>query len=186
MGKYYIYKHVRDDKGEPFYIGIGSKYHQDDVYGSYTRARVRYGRNKLWKRIVDKTTYKIEIILESDNLDQILDKEKELISFYGRLTDNTGPLANFRLGGERNFGGYERLNVDWKRPRKRGINKGQKYPDYLWKAKSIKVLDTATGKIYNSINEASRETKKYCVQYLSDMLKGNRKNTSTFIKYLNK
>ena len=55
----YVYKHIRKDNNEIFYIGIGN----DD---SYERAYQTKSRNIFWKHIVNKTDYFVEII--EDNL----------------------------------------------------------------------------------------------------------------------
>jgi hypothetical protein len=65
---WYVYRHIRLDKNEPFYIGIGTSEY-------YNRARRKKGRNKIWHRIVDKTDYTIEIIDESDDYQYIKQKE---------------------------------------------------------------------------------------------------------------
>jgi hypothetical protein len=49
-GKYYLYRHIRIDNGQPFYIGIGSKiYKQNKSFSTlrseYSRAYTKYGRN---------------------------------------------------------------------------------------------------------------------------------------------
>ena len=43
----YLYRHIRLDKNEPFYIGIGS----DEQYG---RANSKHNRNKLWNGVIKK------------------------------------------------------------------------------------------------------------------------------------
>lgn len=50
----YIYKHIRVDTKEIFYIGIGN---QD----RHRRAFVTQKRSKFWKNIVSKTEYIVEI-----------------------------------------------------------------------------------------------------------------------------
>lgn len=89
----YVYRHIRLDKNEPFYIGIGSdeKYH---------RAGEKTRRNNLWKKIVSKTDYEIEILMDNITYDQAKNKEIEFINLYGRIIDGTGILSNLTLGGE--------------------------------------------------------------------------------------
>jgi len=53
----YLYRHIRLDKNEPFYIGIGS----DE---NYERAYNNHNRSIFWKNIINKTPYEIEIILD--------------------------------------------------------------------------------------------------------------------------
>lgn len=101
QGKYYLYQHVRVDKNEIFYIGIGTKYNNEK---RYKRAHDKRNRNIFWKRITAKTEWKVEILLESDNHDFILQKEVEFIKFYGRKNLGKGTLANLTDGGEGNTG----------------------------------------------------------------------------------
>ena len=116
MGKkYYLYRHIRNDKNEPFYIGIGT--YRKDRFGAISskdRAYMKSGRNNLWEKITKKTTYNVEIILESENLDFIRQKEIEFIKLYGRKDNSTGILANMTDGGEGRynsiFSDKERLN----------------------------------------------------------------------------
>lgn len=86
-----VYRHIRLDKNEPFYIGVAS---------SYKRATSRRGRNNIWHKIVSKTDYEIEIILDGVNRDQALEKEVEFIKLYGRIDLKTGTLCNLTDGGE--------------------------------------------------------------------------------------
>lgn len=98
-GKYFIYRHIRIDKNEPFYIGVGTKTHSNTFNEVYRRAFLRFGRNSIWKRIVDKSEYTVEIVIESDNFLYILSKETEFIKLYGRKDLGLGSLANLTDGG---------------------------------------------------------------------------------------
>jgi hypothetical protein len=91
----YLYRHIRLDKNEPFYIGIGS-----DSYGKYKRAKEKCGRSGLWNKIAKKTDYKIDIILDDIDFEYAKLKEIEFISLYGRINTNTGILANMTDGGD--------------------------------------------------------------------------------------
>lgn len=96
-GKYYLYRHIRLDKNEPFYIGIGTKQNSKDPY---SRSKDCHSKNNIWKKIVAKTDYEIEIILESNDNTFIEEKEKEFIKIYGRLCENNGGiLSNIQNGG---------------------------------------------------------------------------------------
>lgn len=101
MGKYYIYRHVRLDKNEPFYIGIGTK---PDTFNSfkkeYSRAFTfdKNHRNPMWVAIFSKTKIDVEILYESDILEEAIEKEIEFIDIYKRKIDD-GSLANLSLGG---------------------------------------------------------------------------------------
>ena len=94
----YLYRHIRLDTNEVFYIGVGTKTRQNvflTLKSEFYRAYNSRERNTIWKRIAAKTEIKVEILFESDDLVFIQQKEKEFISLYGRMVDNTGSLANF-------------------------------------------------------------------------------------------
>lgn len=96
QGKYYLYRHIRLDKNEVFYIGIGTK----GKRRKYKRAECIKHRNRFWKNIVAKTKYEIEIVLETDNHKFLLEKEREFIALYGRANLGKGTLCNLTDGGE--------------------------------------------------------------------------------------
>ena len=104
MKKYYVYQHIREDKNEIFYIGIGTKSKQDLKCNTYSRASSKHKDNNIWLKIVAKTAWKFEILFESDNRKEVEQMEIELITKYGRKCDKTGCLANLTLGGESNLG----------------------------------------------------------------------------------
>jgi len=87
----YVYKHIRLDKDEPFYIGIGI---------DPKRSTSKEGRNKYWKHIVKLTDYRIEIILEDLTWLEACEKEKEFIKLYGRKDLGLGTLVNMTDGGD--------------------------------------------------------------------------------------
>lgn len=93
--KYFVYRHVRLDKNEPFYIGIGTV----SKGGLYNRAFSKK-RNNLWGKITEKTNYRVEILFETNKAQEVFSKEIEFIKLYGRISDNTGVLANLTTGGE--------------------------------------------------------------------------------------
>lgn len=103
MLKYYIYRHVRPDKNVPFYIGRGANYADRSIY---RRSKSLKGRNYIWKSIVAKNNnnYYIDIMYETDYLDEILKKEIEFISLYGKIIDNNGTLCNLTNGGDGSLG----------------------------------------------------------------------------------
>lgn len=99
-GKYYLYRHIRLDKNEPFYIGIGKKILSNESTLQYKRAKASDRRNSIWNKIVSKNSYRVEILLESDDREFIIEKEKEFISLYGRIDLETGILSNMTSGGD--------------------------------------------------------------------------------------
>jgi len=93
----YLYRHIRLDNNTPFYIGIGSSV-------DYSRAYERFARNTLWKNIINKTEYRIEIVLDELSWDEACIKEREFIALYGRRDLGKGPLVNLTDGGDGIFG----------------------------------------------------------------------------------
>ena len=93
----YVYRHIRKDKDQVFYIGIGTR------KGNH-RAKSKSSRNKIWNSIVNKTSYDVEILFEDVDLNFAIKKEIELISLYGKIIDGTGTLCNLTDGGEGTFG----------------------------------------------------------------------------------
>jgi hypothetical protein len=86
-----VYRHIRLDKNEPFYIGIGEK---------ESRAYSKHGRNEFWNKIIKKTNYKVDILFDDLTWEEAQEKEKEFISIYGRRDLGTGILVNLTDGGE--------------------------------------------------------------------------------------
>ncbi len=89
----YLYRHVRLDTNQVFYVGIGSS-------SNYSRAYEKARRNLHWTRIVQKTEYRVDIVLDNLTWEEACKKEKELISLYGRIDQNLGTLCNHTDGGE--------------------------------------------------------------------------------------
>ena len=106
-----VYQHTRLDNNSIFYIGISV---------NYKRAYDKSKRNKIWKGITSRTTYKVDIIYENLSWEEACEKEKELIKIYGRLDNNTGILANLTDGGEgtleykHNSNSKHKIGLSWK------------------------------------------------------------------------
>jgi hypothetical protein len=94
----YVYRHIRLDKNEPFYIGIGSE--KTDRASVFTRAYEKARRSEMWKSIVAKSDYEVEILFSNVPPAFAKQKEIELISLYGRKDLGTGCLANMTDGGD--------------------------------------------------------------------------------------
>jgi len=90
MNDFCVYQHIRDDNNTIFYIGIGKKRRPYD----------RKGRNQHWFNIVNKTTYKIEILFFNLSHQDAKEKEIELIKKYGRIDLKNGILCNKTDGGD--------------------------------------------------------------------------------------
>lgn len=93
----YLYRHIRLDKNEPFYIGIGN-----DI--NYNRAYNKKRRSFSWKDIAYHNIYEVEILLDNLTWEEACEKEKEFIKLYGRRDLKTGILVNMTDGGEGAYG----------------------------------------------------------------------------------
>ena len=86
-----VYKHIRNDNGEVFYIGIGK-----DKY----RMGRKTNRNQWWHNIVNKYGYTKEIIIDNISWEQAVQLEIMIIAQYGRNDQGMGNLVNLTDGGE--------------------------------------------------------------------------------------
>lgn len=93
LGRYFVYGHFREDTCSVFYIGIGTK--QGSSSGAYyQRAFAKARRNPHWKNITNLSSYRVVILFESDNLEEVKQKEIALIVKYKER------LCNISLGGD--------------------------------------------------------------------------------------
>jgi hypothetical protein len=95
MNNWYVYRHIRIDKNEPFYIGIGNKNNHARAYENHCSKR-----NKIWNDIVLKSSYEVEILFDGLTKSQAAEKESEFIYLYGRIDLKTGSLCNMTDGGD--------------------------------------------------------------------------------------
>jgi hypothetical protein len=102
---YFIYRYVRLDTNQPFYIGMGTKkeynnngYLLRSTRSIYPRAFCK-DRNLMCLSIMDKAGYDTEIIYETNDRSHAEEKEKEFISLYGVVSNGNGTLVNLTMGG---------------------------------------------------------------------------------------
>lgn len=112
----YLYRHIRLDKNIPFYIGIGTR-------KDYRRAYEKSKRNPFWQKVVAKTAYDVEIVLDNLTWEDACEKEKEFIALYGRKDLGTGTLCNLTDGGDLILG---LVRTDEHREKLRIVNLGKK------------------------------------------------------------
>lgn len=113
----YVYRHIRLDKNEPFYIGIATH---------LKRAYEKSQRNKIWKSIVSRTEYVVEILFDDLTREQACKKEYEFVSLYGRIHIGTGTLANLTCGGE-DFPGSWNVGLKRTEEQKAKLREAAKY-----------------------------------------------------------
>jgi hypothetical protein len=95
----YLYRHVRLDKNEVFYIGIGG-FDKREPLNSYKRAFSNRNRNYHWHNVVNITDYIVDIILDNLTFEEAIEKEIEFVKIYGRKDLEVGTLVNMTDGGE--------------------------------------------------------------------------------------
>ena len=103
LGPYYVYRHVRSDTNEVFYVGKGTNRRAPSSW--FERPAAVCGRNKWWRNIVAKTGPPIvEVVMCFGDEAACLAKERELIALYGRRDLGRGTLVNLTDGGDGTLG----------------------------------------------------------------------------------
>ena len=172
----YVYRHIRLDNNQPFYIGIGSDC-------EYKRANSMKDRNKHWKNIVSSVNYRVEILIDDISWDDACEREKEFILLYGRRDLKSGTLVNLTDGGE---GSLNRKMSESTKQILLNANKGKNlsFEHRLNISKSStkkrSVIDLSNGFIYKSVKEASDRC-NIGYSNLKNMLLGNRTNNTTLV-----
>lgn len=102
IAPFYIYRHIRPDTNEVFYIGKGNTFSKSHSNRAYEKHR----RNKWWQNIVSKNNgeYKVEIIFECETELEVNTKEIEFIELYGRKDLGKGTLVNLTNGADGSIG----------------------------------------------------------------------------------
>lgn len=180
---FYIYRHIRLDTNEPFYIGIGKVYrpsaknHED----YYSRAFQNNKRNRFWHFITNKTDYEVEILFECNSRDIILEKEIEFIKLYGRRDLGEGTLVNLTDGGDgmnNNVQSEETINKrrQMYKEGKTGLRplRGGDSP------KAKKVIEESTGRVFNSCTEAADYIGLKVSNFTDQLTSTSRRNTTGF------
>jgi hypothetical protein len=92
-----VYRHIRKDNLQPFYIGIGKE--KKRAYKTH-----KSNRNKHWINIYKKYGHIVEILTKDIGWEDACELEMFLISKYGRIDNKTGILVNMTNGGEGQLG----------------------------------------------------------------------------------
>jgi group I intron endonuclease len=90
-----LYIHTRKDDGGIFYVGIGNE----------KRPYSKVGRNKYWRRVINKHGFEVTIFKTDMFWKEACDLEIKMIAFYGRVNPskknpNYGCLVNMTDGGD--------------------------------------------------------------------------------------
>jgi hypothetical protein len=180
----YLYRHIRLDTNQPFYVGIGS-----DI--KHSRAYHKKGRSFSWKDIAYNFSYEVEIMLDDLSWKEACLKEIEFISLYGRKDLGKGTLVNLTDGGEGQFGRKDSIETKIKKSKpkslssrlnlklshigrdysylqgkvgaKKGVNLSQEHKDILKisaASKYVKVYCVELNIIFNSLTEAGKYLSK--------------------------
>lgn len=176
----YVYRHIRLDNNEPFYIGIGSD-------SDYSRAYTHKNRNNHWKNIVANSEYRVEILFDELTVQDAKQKEIEFISIYGKRCDKTGSLVNLTNGGDGLSGfkhthetkkkiGYKSKQYTFSESHRANISLNRKNKG------TRAVIDSSNGIIYESAKIASRKIGLSYSTFVA-MLNGQNPNKTT-LSYL--
>jgi hypothetical protein len=180
----YVYRYIRLDKNEPFYIGISGR--NDDDNGEYKRAQnIHHYRNPLYENIIKKIDIRVEIVLDNLTYKEACDKEKELIKLYGRIDLNTGCLSNMTDGGDGGTGHVMPESAKEKiRNFQLSLNKKGK-PGRVWSEKSKQKLSNTITGIKHS-EESKQKMRKPKPPGFSEQLSKLKKELKATCPYCNK
>lgn len=158
-GRYFIYRHIRLDTNEPFYVGLGTKYLPAKTYhDSFRRAFKRSDKNSFWKRVIAHTNYRVEIMFESNDYNFTEKKEIEFIKLYGRRNLGLGSLVNLTDGGKGNQNMPKRKCSEETKKRisegNKGVLKSEEHKQALSRAKIGKLNLTWKGKKFSEEHKA--------------------------------
>lgn len=147
--KHYVYRHIRLDKGTPFYVGKG---------GYKQRAFTVSQRNPYWTNIYNKTEIKIEIVKYFKTNDEAYEFEQKLIKTYKSYNMCE---ANFSDGGKGRTGFKQPQKIkDIISEKNSGPNNGMYgaygnlNPSY---GSGYEIVCLNTGEIFHSAMEAGKK-----------------------------
>jgi predicted GIY-YIG superfamily endonuclease len=149
----YIYRHIRLDTNQPFYIGMTVQ---------RTRPYERASREIEWKAIANQTPIRVEILFDDLTKSEAIEKEIELIALYKRQCDG-GTLVNKTLGGMGIIGVKKQPISESTRLKMSLMNKGVPKPNQsiAMKGKPAKnrkpIYCGLNGKTYESMVQASKD-----------------------------
>ena len=135
---YVVYRHRNETTNEIFYIGSGT----------IERSKQKWFKTDVWKNIVSRDGYTIEIVAEGLSKDDSLELEYFMINEYGTLLDEDGPLVNIQR---------DRCKQHWTTNEKnRKNNLGNKHSEET-KAKMSKSRLGNTNNLGKKMNDKTRD-----------------------------
>jgi hypothetical protein len=164
--KSYVYRHIRLDTNEVFYIGKGTKKKQKTFRKKSTefeRAYKKEGRSIYWENVTKNTTYSTEILADGLSNEDALELEVFLISIYKRKDCCGGSLVNFTDGGEGVLGTI--CSKETKKKISKG-NKGkiisQEVRDRISKSLKGKKLSEETKNKISKAKKGLKRSREFC------------------------
>ena len=163
--EHFLYRHIRLDTNEVFYIGIGTvekkKTNCIIEASRFKRAYDKSKRSNFWKDTVNKINYTVEILKVSDDYNYLKKKEIRLIKLIGRRNLNLGPLVNLTDGGDGSIN-YKHTKETKKLMSQinleriaRGIKPKSSWKKGMKVAHSVKILNVETGEVFESQRAAA-------------------------------
>jgi hypothetical protein len=140
----YLYRHIRLDTNEVFYVGIGT---------FKKRCFEKGKRNSFWKNVVAKTPYRVDIIFDDIDREFALQKKIEFISIYGRRDLGKGTLVNLTNGGDEG-GGQENKGRKASEETRRKLREAKKNHPPLSEEARKRISEANKGRV------VSEETRK--------------------------
>ena len=144
-----LYRHIRLDNNEVFYIGIGNE----------KRPYKKQSRSSFWKNIVDKVGYEVEVLAKDLSWDDACELEVLMISEYGRRDLGLGNLVNLTDGGD----GIVNLSYETRAKMKVSMkgrvawNKGKKMSDEQKIKMSLATMGRVSSRKGVKLSDATKE-----------------------------
>ena len=167
MNNWYVYRHLRLDKNEPFYIGIGCK---KDFQRAYETSDEK--RNAIWIKIFKKNQIEVEILFENLTKEEASIKEQGFIKIYGRIDLKTGTLCNMTDGGD---GIWNCIRSEETKKKLRDKKIGEKNPQF-----GIKQSEETRMKRRLSMTGKKKSDETKIKQHLSSITSGQAKKTEVY------
>jgi hypothetical protein len=144
-----LYRHIRLDNNEVFYIGIGNE----------KRPYKKQSRSSFWHNIVDKTDYDIEVLAKNLSWEDACELEVFMISEYGRRDLGLGNLVNLTDGGDGmvNLSNEVRKRISQANKGNVAWNKGKKMSDEQKLKQSLLMMGRVSPRKGVKLSDATKE-----------------------------